>query len=78
LTERDRYEHGVPCWVDTWQEDPDTAVRFYAGVFGWEMEKGTSAGTDKRYCICRLRGSDVAAIGSPPRAGLPPAWTTYV
>ena len=36
LTERDGYEHGVPCWVDTWQEDPDTAATFYAGVFDCE------------------------------------------
>src|SRR5918999_966110 len=34
LTKRDGYEHGVPCWVDTWQEDPDMAAAFYAGVFG--------------------------------------------
>ena len=78
LVERDGYEHGVPCWVDTWQEDPDTAATFYAGVFGWEVEKGTPPGADTRYYMCRLRGSDVAAIGSPPLAGLPPAWTTYV
>ena len=78
MTERDGYEHGVPCWVDTWQEDPDAAAMFYAGVFGWDVEKGTPPGTDTRYYICRLRGSDVAAIGSPPPAGMPPAWTTYV
>jgi predicted enzyme related to lactoylglutathione lyase len=78
LTERDGYEHGVPCWVDTWQEDPDTAAMFYAGVFGWDVEKGTAPGADTRYYMCRLGGSDVAAIGSPPRSGLPPAWTTYV
>jgi uncharacterized protein len=78
LTERDGYEHGVPCWVDTWQEDPDTAAMFYAGVFGWEVEKGTPPGTGTRYYMCRLRGSDVAAIGSPPHAGMPPAWATYV
>jgi predicted enzyme related to lactoylglutathione lyase len=47
-------------------------------VFGWDVEKGTAAGTDTRYYRCRLRGSDVAAIGSPPPAGMPPAWTTYV
>ena len=28
LTERDGYEHGVPCWIDTWQEDPATAATF--------------------------------------------------
>ena len=78
MTVRDGYEHGVPCWVDTWQEDPDTAATFYAGVFGWDVEKGAPPGTDTRYYMCRLRGSDVAAIGSPPHAGMPPAWTTYV
>jgi predicted enzyme related to lactoylglutathione lyase len=71
LTERDGYEHGVPCWVDTWQDDPETAATFYAGVFGWVVEKGTAPGTDTRYYMCRLRGSDVAAIGSPPPAGAP-------
>ena len=65
LTERDGYEHGVPCWVDTWQEDPDTAATFYAGVFGWDVEKGTPPGTDTRYYMCRLCGSDVAAINEP-------------
>ncbi len=41
VTERDGYEHGVRCWVDTWQEDPDTAATFYAGVFGWDVDKRT-------------------------------------
>jgi uncharacterized protein len=78
LTERDGYEHGVPCWVETWQGDPDTAATFYAGVFGWDVEKGTPPGPDTRYYLCRLGGSQVAAIGSPPQAGMPPAWVTYV
>jgi uncharacterized protein len=78
LTERDGYQHGVPCWVENWQQDPDRAAMFYAGVFGWDVEKGTRPGTDTRYYMCRLRGSDVAAIGSPPPAGTAPAWTTYV
>jgi uncharacterized protein len=78
LAERDGFEHGVPCWVDTWQQDPDTAATFYAGVFGWVVERGTARGTDMRYYMCRLRGRDVAAIGSPPPTGSPPAWTTHV
>jgi uncharacterized protein len=78
LTERDGYEHGVPCWVDTWQDDPDTAATFYAGVFGWEVEKGTPPRTDARYYMCRLGWSEVAAIGSPLQAGMPPAWITSV
>ena len=47
-------------------------------MFGWEVEQGTPPGTDTRYYLCRLGGSNVAAIGSPPPAGMPPAWTTYV
>jgi len=47
-------------------------------VFGWEVEKGTPAGADMRYYMYRLRGRDVAAIGSPPPPGLPLPWTTYV
>lgn len=78
MTERDGYEHGVPCWVDTWQEDPDAAAKFYVGVFGWDVERGTPAGTETRYDVCRFRGSDVAAIGSPPPPGAPPVWTMYV
>src|SRR5215212_4144926 len=64
MSERDGYEHGVPCWVDTWQEDADTAATFYAGVFGWDVQKVTPPVTDTRYYMCRLRASDVNAGGS--------------
>ena len=36
MPELDRYIPGVPCWIDTTQADPDAAVEFYAGLFGWE------------------------------------------
>ena len=39
MSERDGYIPGVPCWIDTNQPDPDAAVRFYGGLFGWEFEK---------------------------------------
>ena len=45
---------------------------------GWDVEKRTPPATDTPYYMCRLRGSDGAAIASPPHAGMPPAWTTYV
>ena len=38
MPERDRYIPGVPCWVDTSQPDPEAAVDFYSGLFGWEFE----------------------------------------
>jgi uncharacterized protein len=79
MPERDRYIPGVPCWVDTSQPDPEAAVAFYGGVFGWEFEDAMPPGSDGKYYIARLRGGDVAAVGSIP-AGAPQmaSWNTYV
>ena len=38
MPERDGYIPGVPCWVDTSQPDPEAALPFYRGLFGWEFE----------------------------------------
>ncbi len=80
MSERDGFDSGVPCWVDTWQEDPEAAARFYTALFGWKIEETTPTGSERRYFICRLRGRDVAAIGSPIPEAAPstPVWTTYV
>ena len=66
MAERDGYIPGVPCWVDTSQPDPDAAVRFYRGLFGWEFEDVMPEGSEGSYCIGRIRGGDVAAVGSIP------------
>jgi uncharacterized protein len=78
MSERDGYQHGVPCWIDTWQPDADAAARFYAGVFGWDVRSGSPGPTSTRYDMCQLGGRDVAAIGSPRPEGAVAAWTTYV
>ena len=79
MPERDGYIAGVPCWVDTSQPDPDAALSFYSGLFGWEFEDAMPEGSDSRYFIGRIRGGDVAAVGSIP-GGAPPMamWNTYV
>jgi predicted enzyme related to lactoylglutathione lyase len=79
MPERDRYIPGVPCWVDTSQPDPEAAVAFYSGLFGWEFEDAMPPGSEGKYFIGRLRGGDVAAVGSIPE-GAPPmaSWNTYV
>lgn len=79
MPERDRYIPGVPCWVDTSQPDPDAAAAFYSGLFGWEFEDVMPAGSPGRYLAGRLRGEDVAAIGSiPDGAPVFATWNTYV
>ena len=79
MSERDGFEHGVPCWVDTWQPDAEAAVRFYTRLFGWDLEDTMPADVPGQHFMCRLRGRDVAAIASRPQAAPPvTAWTTYV
>jgi uncharacterized protein len=79
MLERDGYPAGVPCWVDTEQPDPEAAVSFYGGLFGWEFEDRMPPGSPGRYFVARLRGRDVAAVGSQSEQLPPtPIWRTYV
>lgn len=79
MPERSEYIPGVPCWVDTQQPDPKAAVPFYEGIFGWELENVMPEESGGEYFMARIRGGDVAAIGSVPE-GMPPSamWNTYV
>jgi predicted enzyme related to lactoylglutathione lyase len=79
MLERDGYMPGVPCWVDTSQPDPEAAVAFYSGLFGWDFEDAMPPGSAGKYYIARLRGGDVAAVGSQPDGAAPmAAWNTYI
>jgi predicted enzyme related to lactoylglutathione lyase len=75
MSERNGYQPGVPCWVDTWQADPEAAAAFYAEFFGWETKETTPPGSPRRHFMCKLSGRDVAGVGGPAPAA---AWTTYV
>jgi uncharacterized protein len=79
MPERDGYIPGVPCWVDTSQPDPEAALDFYAGLFGWEFENVLPSDSPGTYFVGRLRGGDVAAVGSIPE-DLPQMamWNTYI
>jgi len=79
MPERDGYIPGVPCWIDTSQPDPEAAVDFYRGLFGWEFEDVMPPDSEGKYFIARIRGGDVAAVGSIPKGAPPGAmWNTYV
>jgi predicted enzyme related to lactoylglutathione lyase len=78
VPERDGYIEGVPCAVDTSQPDPDAAVEFYGGLFGWEMENVMPPESQVKYLVGRLRGRDVAAVASIPEGAPQRAtWRTY-
>jgi predicted enzyme related to lactoylglutathione lyase len=79
MPERDGYIPGVPCWIDTSQPDPEAAVDFYRDLFGWEFEDVMPPDAPGKYFIARIRGGDVAAVGSIPEGAPPMAmWNTYV
>jgi uncharacterized protein len=89
---RDGYIPGVPCWVEASEPDPEAALDFYGGLFGWEFEDVMPASSEDNYFTARheapstsifdlsgeLRAGDVAAIRSIPKAAPPMAsWNTY-
>ena len=79
MPDRDGYIPGVPCWIDTSQPDPEAAVAFYSGLFGWEFADVMPPDSEGKYFIGRLRGGDVAAVGSTPQGAPPMAtWNTYI
>ena len=71
MSERNGYEHGVPCWVTNLQPDPAAAAEFYAALFGWEYLEGG-------YYTARLKDRDVAAVAPLPDPSPTPDWITDV
>ncbi|MDQ6728366.1 MAG: VOC family protein [Actinomycetota bacterium] len=79
MAEREGYIPGVPCWIDSSHPDPEAALPFYSGLFGWEFENVVPEGSGVEYFMGRIRGGDAAAIGSIPDGAPPmPMWNTYV
>jgi len=79
VLDRDGYLPGVPCWVDTAQPDPDAALAFYSGLFGWEFEDRMPLDAPGNYFVGRLHDRDVAAVGSQMEGAPPmPVWNTYI
>ena len=62
--EVDRYEHGVPSWVDLGTPDIPKAIEFYSSLFGWQIEQGPPEAGG--YSLAMLRGvfaTGVAYLG---------------
>jgi uncharacterized protein len=80
MSDRDGYQHGVPCWITNVQPDAASAAAFYADLFGWETDDLMPPDAEGDYILCRLRGRDVAAVVSQHGAPPPPqpVWTTHV
>lgn len=78
MSERDEYPAGVPCWVETLQPDAPAARDFYGALFGWQFAGPCDDAGE--YVVARVRGRDVAGLGSAGDFGdpVPTAWLTQI
>ena len=78
---RDRYEHGVFCWVDLATSDAEAAKPFYSQLFGWTFEDLPVAGMPP-YVMAFKGDRRVAALFSLPEdmkaRGILPHWQSYI
>jgi predicted enzyme related to lactoylglutathione lyase len=74
--EFERYEDGVPSWVDMGSTDLAKSRTFYGGLFGWSCPEGPPEAGG--YSVCDLGGKTVAGLGPQMNPDFPPAWMTYV
>jgi uncharacterized protein len=74
--EYERYENGVPSWVDLGTPNLAQAKEFYGALFGWNCPEGLAEAGG--YTVCDLGGKTVAGLGPQMNPAAPPAWSTYV
>jgi hypothetical protein len=72
----EKYENGVPSWVDVSSPDPAKARAFYSGLFGWVAEEGPPEAGG--YAVATLNGKMVAGLGPQMNPDAPPSWMSYV
>ena len=74
--EYQRYENGVPSWVDLGSSGLPKAKEFYGGLFGWNTPEGAPEAGG--YSVCDIGGKTVAGLGPNMNPSAPPYWSTYV
>ena len=74
--EIERYDDGVPSWVDLGSPDLAKSKAFYGGLFGWDCPEGPPEAGG--YSVCELRGKTVAGLGPQMNPDMPAVWMTYV
>jgi predicted enzyme related to lactoylglutathione lyase len=72
----ERYENGVPSWVDLGSTDLPASREFYGGLFGWDCPEGPPEAGG--YSVCTVGGKSVAGLGPQMNPDMPPVWLTYV
>lgn len=70
---------GTFCWLELTATEPDLAVAFYSGLFGWSTRPAPGRA---HHLLYELRGRPVASLHALPvlqrMVGMRPRWTPYV
>jgi predicted enzyme related to lactoylglutathione lyase len=74
--EFERYDDGVPSWVDLSSPDLSKSREFYGALFGWNCPEGPPEAGG--YSVCDIGGKSVAGLGPQMNPGMPAMWMTYV
>ncbi|MGH8947119.1 MAG: VOC family protein [Acidimicrobiia bacterium] len=75
MPHRDRYDQGVPCWVDLTTSDLEGAKSFYSALFGWKYEHhDTDSGP---YALASQKGEPATGM-FPGQGDATSVWTTYI
>ena len=76
MTTVDRYEPGLPSWVDLVTSDPEGARLFYGELLGWTFDIGRP--DTGQYTYCLAGGRRAAGMVGQAVETMAPAWTTYL
>jgi predicted enzyme related to lactoylglutathione lyase len=74
--EFERYDDGVPSWVDLSSPDLAKSREFYGALFGWNCPEGPPEAGG--YSVCDLGGKSVAGLGPQMNPDAPAVWLSYV
>ncbi len=79
----EKYQHGVPCWIDLATTDLEAAKEFYSGLFGWsyidEQMGEMGIGAYSMAMVDDIATATIYELGPDQlRPVAKPAWNVYV
>jgi predicted enzyme related to lactoylglutathione lyase len=67
------------CWRDLMTTEPEEALAFYSGLFGWELSRELKLGPGFVYQILKNTQGEFGGIARLPRdSGIYPYWISYL
>ena len=71
-------QHGAFSWAELLVDDVESAIGFYTGVIGWEVEEMEMA--QGKYYVLKAGGEPVGGIMKKPEGSemMPDSWGTYI